>query len=282
MYIGSTVDFYDRKAKHLNKLRKNIHHSIKLQNAFNKYKINSFDFNILCYLFGYNKRQRLNLEDRFLEIYKPEYNCSKTASCITMSKKGLISSKRKHSKKWVIIYPNGKKEIIINLREFCKINGLFSGGMSAVISGKMTYYKGYKCYEYGKSPKIYKSKRKKWIVMFPNGHEILVEKPAEFCKIHNLNLKSMYHVIKGYVSNYKGYKCKFDFEKEYRYKDKKYIHIDSACRNYLITFPDGTQITIRNLAQFCRDQKLNKCTMYALANNNYVNNVYKGFKCEKV
>lgn len=47
MYIGSAVDFDRRKRGHLNTLRKQVHHSIKLQRSWNKYGESAFEFNIL-------------------------------------------------------------------------------------------------------------------------------------------------------------------------------------------------------------------------------------------
>lgn len=47
IYIGSAVCFKDRVELHLNELRKNTHHCIYLQNAWNKYGENCFVFEII-------------------------------------------------------------------------------------------------------------------------------------------------------------------------------------------------------------------------------------------
>lgn len=46
-YLGSSKNFHVRKLKHFNELRKNIHHNIHLQRAFNKYGEENFEFIIL-------------------------------------------------------------------------------------------------------------------------------------------------------------------------------------------------------------------------------------------
>jgi hypothetical protein len=46
-YLGSSTQFDRRKKTHLWKLTKGIHHSIYLQNAFNKYGVEAFEFHIL-------------------------------------------------------------------------------------------------------------------------------------------------------------------------------------------------------------------------------------------
>lgn len=44
MYIGSSVNIYNRKNAHYSDLRKNIHHNVHLQRAFNKYGEENFKF----------------------------------------------------------------------------------------------------------------------------------------------------------------------------------------------------------------------------------------------
>lgn len=45
-YIGQTINFNIRKSTHLRNLRNNSHHSQKLQNAWNKYGEDNFEFNV--------------------------------------------------------------------------------------------------------------------------------------------------------------------------------------------------------------------------------------------
>lgn len=47
IYIGSTINYKRRIKVHLSRLDKNDHHSIKLQNSYNKYGIDNFEFEIL-------------------------------------------------------------------------------------------------------------------------------------------------------------------------------------------------------------------------------------------
>lgn len=46
-YIGSTNNFYDRLIQHRSHLRKQKHHSIALQRAYDKYGEYNFEVNIL-------------------------------------------------------------------------------------------------------------------------------------------------------------------------------------------------------------------------------------------
>jgi hypothetical protein len=48
-------------------------------------------------------------------------------------------------KKWLIIWPDGHEEQIINLTKFCKENGLDQGNMIRVADGEYKSSKGFKC-----------------------------------------------------------------------------------------------------------------------------------------
>ncbi len=47
------------------------------------------------------------------------------------------------SKNWMITYPDGRTEMVRNLNQFCKDNGLYYANMWRVISGRKKHYKGY-------------------------------------------------------------------------------------------------------------------------------------------
>lgn len=75
-YIGRTIHPNVRKRQHFSMLRKNIHHCIKLQNAYNKYNKEDFIFIIIETCFNSEKR-----EQELLDIinYKDSYNISKSS-----------------------------------------------------------------------------------------------------------------------------------------------------------------------------------------------------------
>ena len=71
IYIGSSVHLINRKSRHFKDLEKQIHHSIILQRAVNKYGIENFKFIILekC-----NKEFLLIREQFYLDTLQPLYN----------------------------------------------------------------------------------------------------------------------------------------------------------------------------------------------------------------
>lgn len=79
-YVGSSNDIPTRWSKHLYRLRAGIHHSRRLQRAWNKYGATSFEFIIIE---PTPTDQLLTVEQRYLDIAKSEvrktYNVSFTA-----------------------------------------------------------------------------------------------------------------------------------------------------------------------------------------------------------
>jgi group I intron endonuclease len=72
IYIGSTLDFEWRKKKHIYQLKKNIHHSRYLQNAWNFYGIDCFEFSIIERI--EDKNQLVIREDFYIRSLNPDYN----------------------------------------------------------------------------------------------------------------------------------------------------------------------------------------------------------------
>ena len=79
-YIGSSYKIKTRIRKHFELLRRNMHHSIHLQNAYNKYGKNVFTYEVLeiC-----NKFEILIVEQKYLDEitdWNNVYNVNKLAS----------------------------------------------------------------------------------------------------------------------------------------------------------------------------------------------------------
>lgn len=78
-YVGSTTNWRHRKAGHLHLLRKNKHHSVWLQRAWNKYGSESFMF-LPCYNFS-SQEEAIEVEEQVIQEYflKGLYNCKPKA-----------------------------------------------------------------------------------------------------------------------------------------------------------------------------------------------------------
>lgn len=78
-YIGSSKNYHIRKLRHFNELRKNKHHSVHLQRAFNKYSEENFKFIIIETCYNYLKREQYLL-DNVINLKKDTYNVSSSAT----------------------------------------------------------------------------------------------------------------------------------------------------------------------------------------------------------
>lgn len=78
-YIGISVKMRKRWKNHRYRLNNNIHHSPKLQNAWNKYGAENFKFYTIYFAFTKNSKELLELERFYIEkydTYTNGYNCT--------------------------------------------------------------------------------------------------------------------------------------------------------------------------------------------------------------
>jgi group I intron endonuclease len=103
IYIGSAVNITARWNKHLVNLRKTKHHNLYLQNAYNKYGEENFEFSILEYC---EKEYLIEREQYYLDTLCPEYNiCKKAYSCLGIKHTEEEREKMRIARKTRIISP---------------------------------------------------------------------------------------------------------------------------------------------------------------------------------
>lgn len=78
-YIGSSMHVRDRLYQHRALLRRNRHHSIHLQNAYNKYGEDKFIW-VILEMCEPIRDTLIYIEQKYLDL-KPEYNIAQLASC---------------------------------------------------------------------------------------------------------------------------------------------------------------------------------------------------------
>lgn len=93
-YIGSSINIHARWARHICDLNNNVHHSLYLQRAWNKYGKDSFIFTILE---ERDKEDLIKREDYFFSFYRPEYNICPTAKNALGMKHTKESSDKKRA-----------------------------------------------------------------------------------------------------------------------------------------------------------------------------------------
>ena len=102
-YIGSSNDLYERLYNHLRDLKNNNHHNIYLQNSWNKYGDENFEYGILEYC---KEDKRLESEKFYVDVINPEFNLNGVSgeSILNHSE----STKNKISKSIKESYKKGK------------------------------------------------------------------------------------------------------------------------------------------------------------------------------
>jgi len=91
IYVGSAINIKRRWNDHLSQLRKNIHHSPKMQSHFNKYGEEDLVFEILLTC---EEKELIEKEQFFIDALKPWFNCCPTAG----SQLGCIRTKESRKK----------------------------------------------------------------------------------------------------------------------------------------------------------------------------------------
>lgn len=88
IYIGSAKDVFSRWGRHLRKLRKGSHHSIKLQRHYNKYGEADLSFTVLS---GWDINNMLDVEQFYIDAYNPYFNMAKIVRCPTLGCRWKLS-----------------------------------------------------------------------------------------------------------------------------------------------------------------------------------------------
>lgn len=95
-YLGSSANIYYRWKSHRSKLEQGNHCNTILQNAYNKYGVENFKYNIVLELEIDNL---LIIEQWYLDNTDCEYNVCKTVSSVMKDRKHSESSRKKISEK---------------------------------------------------------------------------------------------------------------------------------------------------------------------------------------
>jgi group I intron endonuclease len=303
IYVGSAASqrgFYARLWTHLHALRKGTHHSSVLQHHYNKYGEDAFEFHILefCSPAECVEREQAWLDIRGVGYANKSYNIVPKAASQLGAKRSEEIRQRfsnywkgrprgPHSKQrsarikarlskraYIATSPDGIEYTVSILSDFCRQYGLRPTRMRAIARGAGRTHKGWTCRLMNESAEIRQKRlfppntRKNYIVTLPTGEEVFVDHLASFCTQHGLHRQSMSRVATNKRSHHKGYKC--------RHADDASKHRPRR-RTYIMTAPDGQELTISNMAAFCKQHGLNDGSMNLIANGKAKS--YKGWTC---
>lgn len=107
-YIGQTVNFNKRKIRHIWALKTNRHDNYHLQNSYNIYGIDNFEFSKIV---NCKKDELTKLEQYLVDFYKPEYNICKeiVETCKGVTRSQTTKDKISKSHKNKILSKEHKK-----------------------------------------------------------------------------------------------------------------------------------------------------------------------------
>lgn len=116
IYIGSTNNLERRWESHIYQLKNNIHHSIKLQKAWDKYGEDNFEFSIIEEFNSDNEDDKYIKEQYYLDLYESYTDKGYNMSNIADTRKLFKRIKSENS-----VFTKITKEVAITIkRELCE------------------------------------------------------------------------------------------------------------------------------------------------------------------
>jgi group I intron endonuclease len=214
VYVGSTShDFRIRFKTHRKQLRDGRHDNPYLQNAWNKYGEDNFDFLIVEPLDD-SLEVILTAEQRWINAYRnnPDVDCY-NIRLEANSSRGI-----KRSPHWInkLVERNQERfdgfigpdeceyRDIVNLKDFCRKHGLNYGNMHQVANGKRRHHKGWRHIDNPQKMIQRRGQRRRFIA--PNGEVYLTTDFTLFCREHGLEHSAMVAVAKGERKHHKGWR----------------------------------------------------------------------------
>lgn len=115
----------------------------------------------------------------------------------------------KKKKLWIVTNPEGNKETVDNLSDFCRKNRIRKGGLSHGLTiGSRLYRLGWRCENLNKEERIADNNNAKYYeITFPNGKIEIIHNLLKFCTKNEIP----YHTMTNILSTQKpknGYNCK--------------------------------------------------------------------------
>lgn len=226
IYVGSAKNLLVRWNGHRKMLRKGNHHSIHLQNAWNKYGESAFQFEIIELVMPWS---RIDREQYWLDTLKPYdkrigFNIAKVAENSMTGLKHTDEWKAENSKRHQgNQYAKGRKVSAEERAERSKAvvyRDFTQEHKTKISASKMRHVVTDEAKEKMRNSHLGKKQSteqilnnvlansEKWIVTDPTGKESHVKGLVSFCREHGLNKSHMASVAKGRLRHHKQWKCR--------------------------------------------------------------------------
>lgn len=256
-YIGSAVSLRDRWDRHRHLLRKGTHRNVHLQNAWDKYGEESFEFSILELV---DRPDLLRAEQRWID----KSGC--TDRTIGFNIYEIAGSPGDiFAQVWEgFVDPKGNEISIINLFDFCRKHDLNFTAMRSLAIGK-SKLKSHKGWTHKNSVR-----ERDYIKTYdgfidPDGHPVgPITNLAAFCREHRLDNTHMVAVMRRRICSHRGWTY---------VNSRQPLNLPKTYTGYIN--PAGQRVTITNPKAFCEEQGLHPVHMHELKNGK--RKAYKGW-----
>jgi group I intron endonuclease len=247
IYVGSAVNMLARWALHRRSLQQGAHKNQHLQQAWNKYGEENFEFTVMEYV---KRAFLLRIEQEWID----KSQC--TDRKIGFNIYPIAGSPGDTlAQVWEgFINPDGNEITIFNLQEYCRRHGLDFPSMHRLAMGK-SKLKSHKGWTHKNS-----IRQRDYVKTYdgfidPNGHSVgPITNLAAFCRERGLDNTHMVAVAHGRICSHRGWT-----HKDGRQKSEPKVY--SGFIN-----PDGRRVIIANLQLFCREHGLHPVRMHQLKN----------------
>lgn len=234
-YVGSTTGLLkNRCSNHNTKLNHNKHENIHLQNAWNKYGKENFEFSLLelC-----SVDKTLEREQYYIDILHPEYNIIQFAGGgikgykHSEKTKLIISESQRGEKHWgyngkYVFFNISVGYLMEDMKTFSKKTGIIYSAVHKLCIGIINYYKSWICLGKLTDNFVYPTnvdflyrnvlnRHKKYYAFFKNSDLKFVGTFGEFLKKFNLKRDNIKGIINKTRFSASGWiclgECKYDY-----------------------------------------------------------------------
>lgn len=224
VYIGQTKNFSKRCTQHLLALRKNMHHSVYLQRAYNKYGESQFEFSVIETLT--NSKELNKREYYHINRLKAKYNSANSPEYYTSKLFKKYSKKKAKARTFVVLQYNLNGSLLKEwnsvdeihkkykiskscIRRCCRGQQRSAGGFIFKYKNNIIPYNYTSQYTKEEIQQTRKaSSERMYEVTHPNGKVETIKGLKQFCLSHGLSYKSMICKLKLKREPYNGWKVK--------------------------------------------------------------------------
>lgn len=233
VYVGSAVNLRTRWENHLRDLKNGRHHNLHLQQAWNRYGGEAFEFEVLEHV---DIELLLGAEQRWIE----STGCTNRTLGFNVRSQATSAGDGIGQTWSGFRDPEGNLVTIVNLSDFCRRNHLDFPSMHRLYRGQ-SKLKSYKGWTHANSVRQRDFVKTHYGYIAPDGSAVSpIRNLAAFCRERGLSATHMVAVARGRTTSHRGWT---------HARGRKRL---GPIQHQGFVAPGGALTRITNLAAFCR------------------------------